>query len=277
MIKLLILILSLFIFECQIEKEENYLIPEDTEGWGEEEGGIEYMGTKDYAQEGTPGFSYTGSAPHSTFFPLAYMNDDDDNSWHGKLWIANGIGVQSGTWMHEVVTAISRFIQEIRFVTLFSSWSSNPPAEYGAIGFKLQYYNGAWQTLHTQPLVTTFSEGKTIRSYTNGGLGFENVSRIRVWTEWLTARAAGAGSSTTNAIYSLNLTSDYFPDSGLRFKTNDGQIEIGKDTALGTNKLRFYDGSDIVALPLQTPGSRYASNIRVYDGFDVKALTEAFY
>ena len=142
-------------------------------------------------------------------------------------------------------------------------------------GFKLQYYNGSWQTLYDQPLVNRFTEVKTTRSYTNGGLGFENVTYIRLWVTWsLGLYFGGAPPGRSSYCYSLISNSAYYPDSGIRFKTNDGLIGIGKDTEAGTHKLRFYDGATVQGLPIVATNSRYATNIRIYDGVATKALVQ---
>lgn len=225
------------------------------------------MATKDYAQDGTPSWQYWGQAP-TPWGELYYINDGDDNSRFRPSRLIDG--TESGTF--EVKVQIpSRFMDEIKFIT--EVYGENDEGIYH-LGFKLQYYNGSWQTLYTQPKVEEFNEAKTSRSYTNGGSGFVNVTYIRIWVEWDGQKIGANRPHWSTYIYSLILNSGYFPDSGLRLKTNDGLIGIGKDTALGTNKLRFYDGVAIQALPLQNVDSPYATKIRIYDGAAIKALTQ---
>ncbi len=220
------------------------------------------MSLRDYARyDGTPSFTRWGDFGVEIGL-VGYINDGDDNSY---LYAASGGIEKSGSYEFKVQVP-SRFMEELKFITYFtgtSNWS---------LGFKLQYYNGAWQTLYTKALTVGFSEAKTTRSYTNGGLGFENVTYIRLWVEWATG--VGAGNTTSTYCYSLIGNSQYYPASGIRFKTNDGLIGIGKDTAVGAHKLRFYDGATIQGLPMVATNSRYATNIRIYDGVATKALVQ---
>lgn len=216
------------------------------------------MGTKDYAQDGIASWQHWGELPTDVGL-VTYINDGDDNSC---FQLGKGGSDKAGSYEFKVQVNL-RFINEIKFVTWFIGlldWD---------LGFKLQYWDGSWQTLYTQPLTHGFDEAKTSRSYTNGGAGFENVTYIRLWVEWAIGTAP---CSITSRCYSLILNSTYYPDSGFRFKTNDGLIGIGKDTAAGTNKLRFYDGTSVQGIPLLATNSRYATNIRIYDGAAIKSL-----
>jgi len=261
--RFLILILSLFIFNCSIiEKEKEEQFPK----WENEE--ELPVGTRDYAQYGSSFFAYTGdSVSHAGL--LSYINDGNNNSAYSSA----GVGtdpINSGTYQYDI-TITSHFIEEIKYITQFTGGTGLLPNSFKQ-GFKLQYYDGSWHTLYTQIITVGFTEGKTTRSYNNGGLGFENVTKIRLWVEWMTQHFGGAPANASSYCFSLILNSAYYPDSGFRFKTNDGLIGIGKDTTAGTNKLRFYDGALVQGIPLLATNSRYATNIRIYDGAAIKAL-----
>ena len=227
------------------------------------------MAIKDYAQDGASSFSYTGYPPTHDGL-LSYINDGDDNSSYITFgWTDSSFS--QGTYQYDVSIS-SRFIKEIKYITQFRGAHGSSGAVFGQ-GFKLQYYNSSgWHTLYTQGMVTSFTEDKTTRSYTNGGAGFENVSKIRLWVEWWAEYFGGTHAYAKSFCFSLILLSTYYPASGFRVKTNDGYIGIGKDTAVGTHKLRFYDGAAVQGLPLLATSSRYATNIRVYDGAATKAL-----
>ncbi len=231
------------------------------------------MATKDYAQEGVASYQYWGHRPIVGPRPIENINDDDDNSYY----VIQGSGpntieaTYNGTYEDKVQIG-DHSIAEIKFITQFFGGMGLAP-NYFKLGFKLQYWDTEWRTLYTQVLTLNFNEGKTTRNYTNGGEGFSNVKYIRLWVEWETYYFAGEGASATSRCFSLILNSAYYPDSGLRFKTNDGLIGIGKDTVAGTHKLRFYDGATVQGLPLQEVGSQFATKIRIYDGVDIKALT----
>lgn len=229
------------------------------------------MATKDYAQDGSAVFAYQGNNPSGRTGLITYINDGDNNSFYGAG--KTGIDEEGGTYQY-TVTLNLRYVEEIKFITEFTGSRGLAPNSFGQ-GFKLQYYNGSWQTLYEQIYTPFFTEAKTARSYTNGGLGFENVTKIRLWVEWqLSFYYGGAPPGCSSLCYSLILNSAYYPDSGIRFKTNDGLIGIGKDTVAGTHKLRFYDGATVQGIPLLATNSRYATNIRIYDGAAIKALTQ---
>jgi len=226
------------------------------------------MSTKDYAQDGTPSVAYTGDAPTYPSGVLANINDGNDSSQYTGRVGGTG-GTMSGT--HEfVVTVSSRFAAEIKFITLVSGSGGIPPSAITSHVLSFQYYDGSWHTLGT----LSTSEGKTTRTYNNGGSGFENVSKTRITISW-SSIYGGVGPPALAWVecYSLIFNSGYFPATGFKFKTNSDVIEIGRDTSVGSLKLRYYDGASVQGIPLQVPGSRYATNIMIYDGAAVKALT----
>lgn len=267
-----VLVLFLFIFGCQFEKENSFE-QKDKEAWGEEEGEIDDMGTRDYAQYGTPQFTYTGPAPTHYTGLLSYINDGDNNSFYRVRRIVYPVD-ESGDWYFTIPIS-TKYIAQLTYITVFYGFDDGPSHWY--LGFDLQYYHqGHWHNLYTQSLTLSFTEAKTTRNYTNGGAGFEDVSKIRVHVSWRLTGDGGSQASCQCMAYTLAMISDYFPGSGIFLKTNDGMIELGRDTALGTHKLRFYDGAAIRAIPLQTVGSRHATNIMIYDGAATKALCKVF-
>jgi len=141
------------------------------------------MSTKDYAaQDGVASYSWLTGEPllYDTGIP-AYMNDGNDNSFYRRSgWWAHDPPYWEGTYEYKVQIPL-RFIEEIKFITEFIS---DPKDGQCKMGFKLQYWNGSWQTLYNQALTSDFNEAKTTRSYTNAGAGFENVTYARMWITW---------------------------------------------------------------------------------------------
>ena len=139
------------------------------------------MATRDYGLDGIPSEQNWGDHISDSGY-IANLNDGDDNSYYRK---SKGIqGTQAGTFEVKLQLVPTHFIEEIKFITEFTGGNHNPPDTYYNVGFKLQYWNGSWQTLYNQVLTTDFSEAKTTRSYTNAGAGFENVTYARMWITW---------------------------------------------------------------------------------------------
>ena len=173
------------------------------------------MATKDYAQDGVASYSWlTGTVLLGDTGVVENMNDGNDNSYYYRSgWVVVDPPYWSGTYEYKIQVPI-RFAEQLSFITKFTS---DPRDGACKMGFKLQYYDGSWHTLYTQTLTTDFAEAKTIRSYTNGGAGFENITYIRVWVEWW-AFIILFQPEIYAYCYSQILNSQYYPASGIRFK-----------------------------------------------------------
>jgi len=68
--------------------------------------------------------------------------------------------------------------------------------------------------------------------------------------------------NTTLADYDLNITYTDYADSGIRIRDTSATVKIGYKALVGTHKLRFYDGSAIVGIPLLSTGDSNASALK---------------
>ncbi len=227
------------------------------------------MGVKDYAQDGTPSCPWSGDPPNLGPLDIPNINDGNDNSYGNinQVWNGSTPKVTNAEWTVTLTKAY--YLTKIKAIYSFDI--SMGAGRGGSVEFWIDYYNGAWQNLyHQAESITGFD--KTTRQYT---AGYSNVTKIRLKIILKAYGSGGPPGAAANFCYTLAAESYHYPDSGLRIKTASGVQAIGKDTSLGSHPLRFFDGSDVIALPLVATSHLLAADeCRVYDGAAVKCLVK---
>jgi len=134
--------------------------------------------------------------------------------------------------------------------------------------YYLEYYDSGWHFIANG---TAFTGTDTITDTTS----WNGVNKVRLTVEVYYDYITHSGHLDTYAyIYELQAFGTRYDDIGLRFKNSTTTANIGVQNLDG-HKLRVRKGSTTYGIPLIVPGSDGDSNIRIYDGSDIKSIPEA--
>jgi len=220
---------------------------------------------RNYANtNGTASHSYTGDSVDWYGADTDMIDEDDDSCFWGKM--EAGILYDNSYLFFNVELDFPRIINQLSYrvaVAMHSTTSSS------YVHLFLQKYTNSWETLQEVDVVDNNLDATTYTfDYPNG----ENISKMRVYADCYYARTGFWDCRVYVYVYEMKAYGYYFEDSKMRFYNGNENLIIGSDTDTAGQKLRLYNGSNIVAFPLLPLTHKLASPIRVYDGAEIKSI-----
>jgi len=224
--------------------------------------------------------SYTNNRSGSVSGSPSSVYDNNDGTYYKIFNVASGGGNESGncsmtsthTWADPIALKSVRGKLYTRCYSLgnYANRGVNPRnlqqifLRIGGVWTNVWEFRSSYPGGDAQP-------NETVNTDQTVSTGWDNVTGVRVYL--LSQSYAYEGSrynDTTCQIFEIQAYG--LIDAGLRIKTAGVVESIGTELLQTDHKLRMYDGSAVVGIPLVNTSEPYAAKTRIYDGSGVQSL-----
>jgi len=232
------------------------------------------LGTTSHSTSNT--YNRTGSVSGA----VANVYDGNDSTYYKIFNVASGGGQEDGrctlTSQHIWTTPVT--LSNVRVKMYTRCYSLGNYANRGSNPRNLQQIflliGGTWTNVWQ--FRSSYSGGdtqpnETISTDQTVSTGWASVTGVKVFCEANSyAYEGNRYNDTTCQVFEIEAYG--LIDSRIRVYDGASVVKIGSELLNSTHKLRMYNGSSVVGVPLVNTSEAYASDLRLYDGSIVQSL-----